>query len=320
MKKLILAASLAALFTAGQALAETIKIGVTPAEHAQIMEQVKKIAAAKGLDIDIIEFSDYVVPNQALNDGELQANSFQHQPYLDNQIADRKFDLVSVGTTITTPMGVYSKKVKNLDELKDGATIGIPNDPTNGGRALLVLASKGVLKVKEEAGLKVTPADITENPKDIQIVELDAAQLPRSLDDTDASVINTNYATAAGLNPKKDAIAVESEKSPYANIIAVRAQDKDKPWVKTLVESYHSPEVKAFILEKYNGTVIPSCNPVRKCKVLASPVRGEVFSFPLGGKSAFMKNPRHFREGFFSFVARLSFYTRIFLGRRHSAV
>jgi D-methionine transport system substrate-binding protein len=257
MKKLIIAASLAALF-AGSALAETIKIGVTPAEHAQIMEQVKKVAATKGLDIEILEFSDYVVPNQALADGELQANSFQHQPYLDNQVADRKFDLVSVGTTITTPMGVYSKKVKSLDELKDGATVGIPNDPTNGGRALLVLASKGVIKVNPDVGLKVTPADITENPENIQIVELDAAQLPRSLDDTDASVINTNYATAAGLNPKKDAIAIESEKSPYANVIAVRAQDKDKPWVKTLVESYHSPEIKTFILEKYNGTVIPS--------------------------------------------------------------
>ncbi|MQB21153.1 MetQ/NlpA family ABC transporter substrate-binding protein [Agrobacterium tumefaciens] len=257
MKKLIIAASLAALF-AGSALAETIKVGVTPAEHAQIMEQVKKVAATKGLDIEILDFSDYVVPNQALADGELQANSFQHQPYLDNQIADRKFDIVSVGTTITTPMGVYSKKVKNLDELKDGATVGIPNDPTNGGRALLVLASKGVLKVNDAVGLKVTPADITENPKNIQIVELDAAQLPRSLDDTDASVINTNYATAAGLNPKKDAIAIESEKSPYANVIAVRTEDKDKPWVKTLVESYHSPEVKNFILEKYNGTVIPS--------------------------------------------------------------
>jgi D-methionine transport system substrate-binding protein len=257
MKKLIIAASLAALF-AGSALAETIKIGVTPAEHAQIMEQVKKVAAAKGLDIEILEFSDYVVPNQALADGELQANSFQHQPYLDNQVADRKFDLVSVGTTITTPMGVYSKKVKSLDELKDGATVGIPNDPTNGGRAILVLASKGLIKVNPDAGLKVTPADITENPKNIQIVELDAAQLPRSLDDTDASVINTNYATAGGLNPKKDAIAIESEKSPYANVIAVRSQDKDKPWVKTLVESYQSPEVKNFIIEKYNGTVIPS--------------------------------------------------------------
>lgn len=257
MKKLIIAASLAALF-AGSALAETIKIGVTPAEHAQIMEQVKKVAATKGLDLEILEFSDYVVPNQALADGELQANSFQHQPYLDNQIADRKFDLVSVGTTITTPMGVYSKKVKSLDELKDGATVGIPNDPTNGGRAILVLASKGLVKVNPEAGLKVTPADVTENPKNIQFVELDAAQLPRSLDDTDISVINTNYATAAGLNPKKDSIAIESEKSPYANVIAINAKDKDAPWVKTLVESYHSPEVKSFILEKYNGTVIPS--------------------------------------------------------------
>lgn len=257
MKKLIIAASLAALF-AGSALAETIKIGVTPAEHAQIMEQVKKVAATKGLDLEILEFSDYVVPNQALADGELQANSFQHQPYLDNQIADRKFDLVSVGTTITTPMGVYSKKVKSLDELKDGATVGIPNDPTNGGRAILVLASKGLVKVNPAAGLKVTPADVTENPKNIQFVELDAAQLPRSLDDTDISVINTNYATAAGLNPKKDSIAIESEKSPYANVIAINAKDKDAPWVKTLVESYHSPEVKTFILEKYNGTVIPS--------------------------------------------------------------
>ncbi|KQQ60983.1 MULTISPECIES: MetQ/NlpA family ABC transporter substrate-binding protein [Rhizobium/Agrobacterium group] len=257
MKKLIIAASLAALF-AGSALAETIKIGVTPAEHAQIMEQVKKVAATKGLDLEILEFSDYVVPNQALADGELQANSFQHQPYLDNQIADRKFDLVSVGTTITTPMGVYSKKVKSLDELKDGATVGIPNDPTNGGRAILVLASKGLVKVNPDAGLKVTPADVTENPKNIQFVELDAAQLPRSLDDTDISVINTNYATAAGLNPKKDSIAIESEKSPYANVIAINAKDKDAPWVKTLVESYHSPEVKTFILEKYNGTVIPS--------------------------------------------------------------
>ncbi|WP_312945794.1 MetQ/NlpA family ABC transporter substrate-binding protein [Agrobacterium sp.] len=258
MKKLIIAASLAALFSTGSALAETIKIGVTPGEHAKIMEVVKEVAAKKDLDLEILEFSDYVVPNQALNDGELNANSFQHQPYLDNQVADHKFDLVSVGTTITTPMGVYSKKVKSLDELKDGATIGIPNDPTNGGRALLVLASKGLIKVKEEAGLKVTPADVIENPKNLQFAELDAAQLPRALDDTDASVINTNYASQGGLNPKTDAIAIESEKSPYANIIVVRTADKDQPWVKTLVESYQSPEVKAYITEEFKGTVIPS--------------------------------------------------------------
>jgi D-methionine transport system substrate-binding protein len=136
------------------ALAEDIKVGVTPGEHAQIMEKVKEVAAKKGLNIEILEFSDYVVPNQALADGDLNANSFQHQPYLDNQIADRGFDLVSIGKTITTPMGVYSKKVKNLGELADGATVAIPNDPTNGGRALLVLAKEGLIKVNPDAGLK----------------------------------------------------------------------------------------------------------------------------------------------------------------------
>ena len=244
--------------SAAAAMAEDIKVGVSPGEHAEIMEEVAKVAAPKGLNIEVIEFSDYVVPNQALNDGELNANSFQHQPYLDNQIADRGFDIVSVGTTITTPMGVYSKKVKSLDELADGATVAIPNDPTNGGRALLVLASKGLIKVDESKGLKVGPADVTENPKNIQFAELDAAQLPRSLDDVDAAVINTNYAMEAGLHPKKDAIAIEGEKSPYANVIAVRSADKDAPWVKTLVESYHDDSIKAFINEQFKGALIPS--------------------------------------------------------------
>lgn len=258
MRKLIVAAAIAALFSAGSAFAEDIKVGVTAGEHAQIMEKVKEIAAKKGLNIDIVEFSDYVVPNQALADGDLNANSFQHQPYLDNQIADRGFDIVSVGTTITTPMGVYSKKVKSLDELQDGATVAIPNDPTNGGRALLVLASKGLIKVDAAKGLKVGPADVTENPKNIQFAELDAAQLPRSLDDVDAAVINTNYAMEAGLHPKKDAIAIEGENSPYANVIAVRTADKDAPWVKTLVESYHDDSIKAFINEEFKGALIPA--------------------------------------------------------------
>ncbi|MFN7008513.1 MAG: MetQ/NlpA family ABC transporter substrate-binding protein [Allorhizobium sp.] len=258
MRKLIVAAAVAALFSAGAARAEDIKVGVTAGEHAQIMEKVAEIAAKKGLNIEIIEFSDYVVPNQALSDGDLNANSFQHQPYLDNQIADRGFDIVSVGTTITTPMGVYSKKVKSLDELADGATVAIPNDPTNGGRALLVLASKGLIKVDESKGLKVGPADVTENPKNIEFAELDAAQLPRSLDDVDAAVINTNYALEAGLHPKKDAIAIEGEKSPYANVIAVRSADKDASWVKTLVESYHDDSIKAFINEEFKGALIPS--------------------------------------------------------------
>jgi D-methionine transport system substrate-binding protein len=257
MKKFIIAAALAA-FAAGSALAEDIKVGVTPGEHAQIMEKVAEVAKTKGLNIEIIEFSDYVVPNQALADGDIQANSFQHQPYLDNQVADRKFDLVSIGKTITTPMGVYSKKVKSLDELKDGATVAIPNDPTNGGRALLVLASKGLIKFKDNPGVKVTSADIVENPKKIEFAEIDAAQLPRSLDDVDAAVINTNYAMEAGLHPKTDAIAIEGEKSPYANVIVVRAADKDAPWAKTLVESYHDESIRKFINEQFKGALIAS--------------------------------------------------------------
>lgn len=257
MMKFLVSAAIAALISF-PALAEDIKVGVTPGEHAQIMEKVKEVAAKKGLNIEILEFSDYVVPNQALADGDLNANSFQHQPYLDNQIADRGFDLVSVGKTITTPMGVYSKKVKSLGELAEGATVAIPNDPTNGGRALLVLAKEGLIKVNPEAGLKAGPADVTENPKNIQFSELDAAQLPRSLDDVDAAVINTNFALEAGLHPKTDAIAIEGSESPYANVIVVRSADKDAPWVKTLVEAYHDDSIKAFINDEFKGALIPS--------------------------------------------------------------
>ncbi|MGB3812537.1 MAG: MetQ/NlpA family ABC transporter substrate-binding protein [Shinella sp.] len=257
MMKFLATAAFAALLSV-PALAEDIKVGVTPGEHAQIMEKVKEVAAKKGLNIEILEFSDYVVPNQALADGDLNANSFQHQPYLDNQIADRGFDLVSVGKTITTPMGVYSKKVKSLGEIADGATVAIPNDPTNGGRALLVLAKEGLIKVNPEAGLKVGPADVTENPKNIQFSELDAAQLPRSLEDVDAAVINTNYALEAGLHPNSDAIAIEGSESPYANLIVVRNADKDASWAKTLVEAYHDDSIKAFINEEFKGALIPS--------------------------------------------------------------
>lgn len=257
MVKFLVSAAVAALIS-GAALAEDVKVGVTPGEHAQIMEKVREVAAEKGLNIEILEFSDYVVPNQALADGDLNANSFQHQPYLDNQIADRGFDLVSVGKTITTPMGVYSNKVKSLGELADGATVAIPNDPTNGGRALLILEKEGVIKINPEAGLKAGPADVTENPKNLQFAELDAAQLPRSLDDVDAAVINTNYALEAGLHPNDDAIAIEGTESPYANLIVVRSEDKDADWVKTLVESYHDDSIKTFIQEEFKGALIPS--------------------------------------------------------------
>lgn len=240
----------------GAASAETIKVGVTPGPHAQVLEAAKAVAAKKGLDIQIIEFSDYVVPNAALEAGDLQANSFQHQPYLDNQVADRKYKIVAVGNTINFPMGIYSKKVKTWDEVKSGATLAIPNDPTNGGRVLILLRDKGIIKLKDGVGFKPTLLDISDNPKKLKITEVDAAQLPRTLPDVDVAGINTNYATQAGLDPVKDAILREDPKGPYANIIAVRAVDKDKPWVKTLVESYQSPEVKAFIDEKFKGSVL----------------------------------------------------------------
>lgn len=254
-KLLALATVLAAGLTV-PAAAEAVKIGVTPGPHAQIMEKVKELAAPKGLDIEVLEFSDYVVPNQALADGDLQANSFQHQPYLDNQVTDRGYDLVSVAQTVNFPMGVYSQKVKALSELEDGAQVAIPNDPTNGARALLLLADAGMITVDPEAGLKVSPLDITANPKNIEITELDAAQLPRSLADVDAAVINTNYALEAGLDPQNGTIAKEKAKSPYVNVIAVRAADKDAAWVKTLVETYHSPEVKSFVTETFKGAVV----------------------------------------------------------------
>ena len=258
LKKLGLAAllSLAALPAAAQT--QTIRIGVTPGPHAQIFETVKPIVAAKGIDIKIVEFSDYVVPNAALASGDIEANSFQNQPYLDNQKADRGFKIETVAQTVNFPIGVYSKKHKSFEALPNGGTISIPNDPTNGGRALLVLQDKGLIKLKDNVGYKPTPLDITDNPKKIKFVEIEAAQAPRVLDDVDAAVINTNYATQAGLDPVKDPIARENPKGPYVNIIAVRSEDKDKPWVKALVEAYRSPEVKKFVEEKFKGSVLTS--------------------------------------------------------------
>lgn len=256
LRSLLAGAALAIL--AGGAGAETIKVGVTPGPHAQILEAVKPIAAKQGLDIQIVEFSDYVVPNEALNAGDLQANSFQHQPYLDNQVADRGYKLVSVGQTVNFPIGIYSSRFKSFADLPVGAKVGIPNDPTNGGRVLLLLRDKGVISLRENVGFKPSVADIVANPRKLQIIEIDAAQLPRSLSDLDAAGINTNYAKEAGLDPVKDPILREDPKGPYVNVIAVRAVDKDKPFVKILVESYRSPEVKAFIQDTFKGSVLPS--------------------------------------------------------------
>jgi len=235
---------------------KTIKVGVTAGPHAEIMETVKKVAAKDGLEIQIVEFNDYITPNIALNQGDIDVNSYQHQPFLDNQIKDRKYDIVSIGKTVIFPMGVYSKKIKNISELTNGAAVAIPNDPSNGARALLLLEKAGIIKLKPEAGIKATVADIVENPKNVKIKELEAAQIPQSLNDLDAAAINTNYAIVAGLVPTKDAITIEDGNSPYANVIAVRTKDKEDPVFQKLIKAYHSAEVKQWIDEKYKGSFV----------------------------------------------------------------
>lgn len=256
-RRALLGAAVALLLSTGIAAAEqTIRIGVTPGPHAQILEAVKPIAAKHGLVIEILEFTDYVVPNEALNAGELDANSFQNQPYLDNQKRDRGYKIESVGLTVNFPLGIYSSKHRAWSEIPDGATIAIQNDPTNGGRSLLLLQDKGVITLKPGVGFKPTVADIVDNPKHLKFVEIDAAQTPRSLGDVDAAAVNTNYATEAGLDPSS-ALLREDPKGPYVNLIAVRSADKDKPWVAELLAAYHSPEVKAFVLEKFKGAVLP---------------------------------------------------------------
>jgi len=237
---------------------KTLRIGVTGGPHAQILEAVAKVAARDGLQIRIIEFSDYIQPNAALAQGDLDANSYQHQPFLDQQVKDRGYKIVSVAPTVVFPIGIYSRKFKSLKDLPSGASFALPNDPTNGGRVLLLLQREGVLKLRPDAGLRATPVDVIENPKRLRLIELDAAQLPRSLDDVAAAAINTNFAIPAGLSPKKDAIAIESPDSPYANVIAVREADRDRPEIKALVRAYHSPEVKAFIDETFQGSLVPA--------------------------------------------------------------
>ena len=254
--KSVATAALAASFLPVWAQDKPLKVGVTAGPHAQIFEQVKKILEKDGLKIQVVEFTDYIQPNAALAAGDLDANSYQHKPFLDQQIKDRGYKFANVGYTVNFPIGLYSKKIKNLAELKEGARFGIPNDPTNGGRVLLVLQDKGLIKLKPEADLKATPLDVIENPKKLKFVELDAAQLPRALDDLDAAAINTNFALSAGLQPGRDAIAQESPKSPYVNLIAVREQDKDKPWVAKIVKAYQSEEIRKYLQTEFKGAVL----------------------------------------------------------------
>ncbi len=237
---------------------KTIKVGATPLPHAEILNVVKPILEKEGINLVIVEMSDYVRPNMAVAEKELDANFFQHIPYLTKFSAERKLDLTYTAAVHIEPMGVYSKKVKNLNDLQNGAEIGIPNDPTNGGRALALLAKAGIIKLKEGAGVTATVKDITENPKNAKIRELEAAQLPRSLDDLTLAVINTNYALEAKLVPAKDALFIEQKDSPYVNILTVRKGDENRPEIQKLTKALTSEEVKKFINEKYQGAIVPA--------------------------------------------------------------
>ncbi len=233
-----------------------IKVGATAGPQAQILEAVKPVLAKDGVEMQIIEFNDFATPNTALNQGDLNANSFQHKPFLDAQISARKYDIMPIGKTVLLPMGIYSKKVKKLDELPENAKVAIPNDPSNGGRALLLLQKVGLIKLKENSGILPTLTDIVKNDKKLKIVEIEAAQTPRSLDDVDLVAINTNYALVAGLVPTKDALAIEDKDSPYACIIVAKTSDKDNHALKKLVKAYQSPQVEKFINDTFKGSIV----------------------------------------------------------------
>ena len=238
---------------------KNLKVGATPVPHAELLEEVKPILKEEGINLEIVEFSDYVQPNVALNDKELDANFFQHEPYLNDFIKEHKeMKLKNAAGIHIEPMGVYSKKITDLKDLKEGASISIPNDPTNGGRALMLLEKAGLLKLKEGVNETATVQDVAENPKNLKFEEVEAAQVPRTLEDVDAAVINTNYAMQINLVPTKDALFMEDSTSPYVNIIAVREGDENRPEIQSLIKALKSENIKKFIEEKYKGAIVPA--------------------------------------------------------------
>ncbi len=239
----------------------SIIVGATAGPHAEVVEAAAKEAEKKGLKVEIKEFSDYITPDQALTDGSIDIAVYQHKPFLDNFNKQHGTDLIPVGDAILMRMGIYSNKYKDVKDIPSGGTVSIPNDPTNEGRGLQLLEQAGLIKLKEGVGMKATPADVVENPKNLKFKELEAAQLPRSLDDVDASAITMNFVMSAGLSPKEQGIFLESRDNPLAvMIIAVRNKDKDQPAYKKFIEAYQSDAVKKFITEKYKGTIEAAWN------------------------------------------------------------
>ncbi|GAD91071.1 D-methionine ABC transporter substrate-binding protein [Vibrio halioticoli NBRC 102217] len=234
-----------------------IKLGVMAGAEAQVAEIAAKVAKEKyGLDVELVTFTDYVTPNAALDDGSVDINAFQHKPYLDQQIADRGYKLAIAGTTFVYPIAGYSKKIKSIDELKEGDRIAVPNDPTNLGRSLLLLQQQGIIELREGAGLLATVRDITANPKKIEIVELEAAQLTRSLDDMTLAIINNTFASSIDLTPQRDGIFVESKESPYVNLIVAREENVNSENVKNFVKAYQTDEVYKAADEIFKGGLV----------------------------------------------------------------
>ena len=247
-----------ALALTSLASAGTLRVGATPVPHAELLEFVKPTLAKQGVNLVIREFTDYVQPNLALADGSIDVNFFQHLPYLQEFQKNRPLGLVAGAKVHVEPIGLYSRRVKSLREVRSGATIALPNDPSNSGRALKLLERAGLIRLKPGVGVQATVRDITANIKRLRFRELEAAQLPRALADVDAAIINTNYALEAGLNPLKDALILEDRRSPYANLLVAKPATLKNPDYLKLVRALQSPEVRAFIQKKYGGAVVPA--------------------------------------------------------------
>lgn len=236
----------------------TLTVGASPVPHAEILNNLKEDLKAQGVNLVVKEFTDYVQPNVQLFEKQLDANFFQHVPYMDQFNKDKNMDLVKVIGVHIEPFAAYSKKIKSADELKDGATVAIPNDPTNSGRALALLEKNNLIKLKDGVGVSGTLKDVVENNKKLEIKELEAAMLPRVLDEVDMALINTNYALEANLNPTQDSLFIEDKESPYVNILTARPDNKDNEAIKKLAEALNSDKTKQFIEEKYQGAVVPA--------------------------------------------------------------
>ena len=236
----------------------TLTVAASPTPHAEILNQCVPILAEQGIELVVNEYSDYVVPNTAVEDGDEDANYFQHIPYLEEFNETRGTHLVDVASVHIEPMGVYAGKTASLEELADGAVIAIPNDATNEGRALLLLEAQGLITLDDSSNLTATPNNIVDNPKNLEFQELEAATIPSVLADVDLAIINSNYALGADLNPTTDALAIESSDSPYVNVLVVKEGNENNEAVQALVEALHSDTIRDFITESYGGAVVPA--------------------------------------------------------------